>query len=180
MILWTVLGLTLASVSQESGPGPVQWKQLANLVGSWEGRETGLSGDGVGKRTCKLALGDTYLFCENSSTFPPQERNPQGEVHQDWMVWSYDRQRARFVGRQFNIESFVNKLVQDPAASDENRLVFVSELSENAPPGTRVRITYQFQGKNQFVETFELAWPGEDLTVYGTNHWSRAPATGEP
>jgi hypothetical protein len=145
-------------------------------VGSWEGRESGRAGDGVGNRTCELVLGDNFLFCDNTSTFPPQEENPEGEVHRDWTLFSYDKLRARFALRQFNVETFVNHLVLDGAASDADRLVFVSESSENTPPGTRVRLTYRFQGRDGFEETFEIAWPGEDLAVYMTNRWSRASA----
>jgi len=168
--------LLLVSMPQEPSHDPVDWKQLATFVGSWEGIETGRVGDGVGSRTCQLVLGDNYLFCDNTSTFAPQEKNPNGEVHQDWTLFSYDQLRSRFVARQFNIETFVNYFVMDVEASDANRLVFVSESSENAPEGTRARLTYSFPGTDRFEEVFELAWPGEDFEVYGTNHWRRARA----
>ena len=175
MIRWLMVLTALASSSQESARGSVDFGRLASFVGSWEGRESGRAGDGVGDRTCELVLGDNFLFCDNTSTFPPQERNPEGEVHRDWTMFSYDGLRARFVARQFNIETFVNHLVLDADASDEDRLVFVSESSENAPEGTRVRLAYRFQGTDHFEETFEIAWPGKDFEIYLTNLWSRAP-----
>lgn len=133
-----------------------------------------MPGEGTGDRTCKLVLGDNFLLCENTSTYPPQEKNPKGEVHQDWTFFSYDAGRARFVARQFNIERFVNQLVMDLEASGENRWVFVSESSENTPEGTRVRLTYAFQGQDRFEETFEVGWPGKELEVYARNRWTRA------
>jgi AraC-like DNA-binding protein len=78
---------------------------------------------------CELVLGDNFVFCNNNSTFEPQEANPSGEVHKDWNIFSYDRNRSRFIARQFNIETFVNTFFIDPVASDDKRLVFVSESS---------------------------------------------------
>ena len=166
--------LALATMTQQPPPPPVEWGVLANLQGVWEGHETGRAGIGVGHRSCELVLGDNFLFCDNMSTFEPQEANPSGEVHEDWNIFSYDRNRSRFVARQFNIETFVNTFVLDAAASEGGRLVFVSESSENAPEGLRARLTYRFEGKDRFVETFELAFPGEDLEVFLTNTWTRA------
>ncbi len=44
-------------------------------------------------------------------------------------------------------------------------------------PGTgmRSRLTVEMSDPFPFEETLELAWPGEELTVYFTNRWSRVP-----
>jgi len=176
MIRWVIFLTAFAPSPQEPDRSSVDFRRLAGFVGSWEGRESGRAGDGTGDRKCELVLGDSFLFCDNTSTFPPQEKNPAGEVHRDWTVFSYDRQRARFVIRQFNVETFVNQLVLDTEASDADRMVFVSESSENAPEGTRVRLTYRFEGTDRFEETFEIAWPGQPFEIYVTNRWRRAAA----
>jgi hypothetical protein len=166
--------LAAALISSPPEPASVDFRQLSTFVGTWKGQESGVPGEGMGDRTCRLVLGDNFLLCENTSTYPPQEKNPKGEVHQDWTIFSYDRGRARFVARQFNIETFVNQLVMDLEASGENRWVFVSESSESTPEGTRVRLTYLFQGNDRFEELFEVAWPGKELEVYVRNRWARA------
>jgi hypothetical protein len=169
-----VLLLALAWIAQDPPPPPVEWGQLAHFRGVWEGHETGRAGVGVGHRTCELVLGDHFLFCDNTSTFEPQEANPTGEVHQDWNIFSYDRNRERFIARQFNIETFVNTFVMDTGASGGERLVFVSESSENAPEGLRARLTYRFDGPDHFEETFELAFPGQEFEEFLRNRWTRS------
>ena len=44
---------------------------------------------------------------------------------------------------------------------------------ENAPEGTRTRITLKIKNENEFVEIFELAFPGQELTEFLRNHWKR-------
>jgi hypothetical protein len=172
MMKWMALAAGLISSSPQ--PASLDFRRLSTFVGSWKGQDSGVPGEGTGDRTCRLVLGDNFLLCENTSTYPPQEKNPKGEVHQDWTLFSYDAGRDRFVARQFNIERFVNQLVMDAQASSEDRWVFVSESSENTPEGTRVRLTYVFQGEDRFEETFEVGWPGKELEVYVRNRWTRA------
>jgi hypothetical protein len=131
-------------------------------------------GIGVGQRTCELVLGDNFLFCNNTSTLELQEANPSGEVHKDWNIFSYDRNRSRFIARQFRNETFNNTFVIDPVASDDKRLVFVSDSSENASEGLRARLTYIFASSDRFEATFELAFPGEDFEEFLRNYGTRA------
>jgi len=54
------------------------------------------------------------------------------------------------------------------------KMIFVSEASENAPPGLRARLTYEKVSDDEFNEIFELAMPGKDLQVMIRNRWTRA------
>jgi hypothetical protein len=161
------------TISAQSGVQPDPWEPFRFLVGSWEGYETGKMGIGNGVRTYEFILGGQYLFCNNTSTFEPQEKNPKGEVHKDWSFFSYDKNRQKFVVREFHIEGFVNRLVLDTQTSDSRKFVFVSEASENAPPGLRARLIYEIKDADEFAETFELAMPGKDFEIYLTNYWKR-------
>lgn len=152
---------------------PAPLEPLQALIGRWEGRETGQSGAGKGQRTYRLILGGRYLQSQNISRFEPQEKNPQGETHEDWTFFSYDRARKRIVVRQFNIEGFVNQFVHEPAAGGGQTFVFVSESTENAPAGMRARLTYELKSRDAFEEVFELALPGKEFEVYMRNHWQR-------
>ena len=70
----------------------------------------------------------------NTSTYPPQEKNPKGERHEDRGYISYDTARKQFVFRQFHVEGFVNTYVASPTALP---IVFGSEAIENIPAGSQ-------------------------------------------
>lgn len=160
------------AMAQENPREPL-WGPLQSLVGQWRGHETGVAGEGKGERVYEFILGGRYLLSKNISRFEPQERNPKGEVHQDWAIFSYDQNRDALIAREFNSEGFVNRLVQDKQASDESSLVFVSEASENAPPGLRARLTLRIKSRDELEEIFEIALPGKDFAVFLRNYWTR-------
>jgi hypothetical protein len=148
------------------------WEPLRFLVGAWQGRETGSSGVGTGEREYEFIMGETYLFAHNTSTFEPQPANPEGEVHRDWAIFSYDRVRETLVLREFHSEGFVNQYSLD-ASNGGDRFVLTSESLENLPSGWRARITLTIQDTDTFDEVFELAAPGKEYDVLLENHWTR-------
>ena len=44
--------------------------------------------------------------------------------------------------------------------------MFISESIENIPPGYRAKETYRIICDNEIEETFEIAEPNKDFTVY--------------
>ena len=110
---------------------------------------------------------------ENVSRFEPQEKNPNGETHEDLTIFSRNENRNLFVIRQFNIEGFVNTFVLDTLKSDNRNFVFVSESSENSPEGLRARLTYKISNKDEFTEFFELAFPEKEFEIWLRNFWRR-------
>ncbi len=145
-------------------------------------RLLGRRGDGSrrhrqGDRVYEFIFEGKFLHARNTSRFPPQEKNPDGEVHVDWSFFSHDQLRDRIVLREFHIEGFVNQNVLVPSEGD--RLVFISESVENFPPGGRVRLTLTKIDENVFQEVFELAGPGEDFTVLLENRWTRKKVSSE-
>jgi hypothetical protein len=129
----------------------------------------GQPGKGTPRRECRLVLADRFIEVRNASTYPPQDANPKGEVHEDRGFISYESARKLFVFRQFHVEGFVNTYV---APRDGRPIVFTSEGIENIPAGWRARETHRLDG-DEFVEVFELAGPGEDFVVYSE---ARRPA----
>ena len=77
---------------------------------------------------------------QNQSDYPPQNKNPKGETHDDLGVFSFDKSRGRAVFRQFHVEGYVNQYVAD-ADPQPGRVVFTSEAVENIPPTYRARET---------------------------------------
>lgn len=164
----------LSAHGQSAGAQDDRWARVRFLLGSWEGPTEGQPGKGTDRRSYRLVLRDRFIEVRNTSTYPPQEKNPKGEVHEDVGFISSDRARNRLVLRQFHVEGFVNQFVQDvPPVS--GTLSFTSEAIENIPPGWRARETYIQRGPDEFEEVFELAEAGKPFEVYSHARFKRVP-----
>jgi THAP4-like, heme-binding beta-barrel domain len=170
--------LTLLTMPPTGGRQPAQqvdqWARVRFLLGSWEGTQAGRPGTGTVRRRYRLVLRDQFIEVRNTSTYPPQEKNPKGEVHDDIGYLSYDRARKRLVLRQFHVEGFVNQYVEEPESS-AGKLVFVSEAIENIPPRWRARETYIVHGSDEFEEIFELAEGDKPFELYSRARLKRVP-----
>jgi hypothetical protein len=130
-----VIALLCAPAGSQEGAGkPDRFAPLRFLAGTWRGDQAGQPGRATAERTYQFVLNDRFLQETNTSTYPPQDKNKNGEVHHHMSMISYDTSRKLFVFRQFHTEGFVNTYVQQPA-SDDKKIVFVSEGIENIPPG---------------------------------------------
>lgn len=169
-----LLFTSLSAAQQPASPPPDQWARVRFLLGSWEGTQEGRPGRGTVRRQYRLVLRDQFIEVRNTSTYPPQEKNPKGEVHEDTGYISYNRARKRLVLRQFHVEGFVNQYVEEPESSP-GRLVFVSESIENIPAGWRARETYVVHGPDEFEELFELAEADKPFELYSRAQLKRVP-----
>jgi hypothetical protein len=163
-----ILALLFASSAAES---PDHLAQFRFFVGEWTGHETGYAGIGKGERSYELIMNGRYLFQKNVSRFEPQDKNPEGEVHEDWAFFSYDKTREKYVLREFHSEGFVNQYTLEE--SGDGRFVFVSEAIENVEPGFRARVTLTATSGDSFDEVFELAHAGKDFEPILKNRWMR-------
>lgn len=170
--LFILLIIPLMVLSQEQDEENM-WEPFEFLIGSWIGDETGKAGIGKGERTYEYTLNKKYIKMQNISRFEPQEKNPNGETHEDLTIFSRDDLRNLFVIRQFNIEGFVNTFILDTLNSDNRHFVFVSESTENSPKGLKARLTYKIDNKDEFTEYFELAFPGKEYEIWLRNFWRR-------
>jgi hypothetical protein len=178
---WRVAAVALCCVMVTSGlvgasqaPPASRLSAVQPLVGKWEGTSEGQPGSGTLTREYRLVLGDRFIEETNRSVYPPQEKNPKGEVHEHRSFFSFDNARKTVVFRQFHVEGFVNQYVLEPATKP-GVLVFVSEAIENIPKGYRARETYTFVSENAFEEVFEIAEPGKDFEVYSKARLKRVP-----
>lgn len=78
-------------------------------------------------------LNDRFIEVRNTSTYPPQDKNPKREVHDDIGYISVDGARKRLVLRQFHIEGFVNQYVEEASAA-VGTLSFTSKRSRTFRP----------------------------------------------
>ena len=168
-----LLALIVPTVAFGQEPKPDPWAPVRFLVGKWQGTAAGKAGDGTVTRQYEFVLGERYIHERNTSTYPPQDRNKKGEVHEHWSFVSYDRARKVLVLRQFHIEGFVNQYSFRPEESGPESLVFEGEAFENFGSKWRMRETYRILGPDEFTETFELAPPDKPFEVYSKNHFKR-------
>ncbi|NRF71622.1 hypothetical protein HLB44_32005 [Aquincola sp. S2] len=162
--------LPLCGQAQDRPADP--WRPIQRLLGDWVGTTEGQAGTASVSRRYAQVLRGRFVHETNMSTYPPQERNKAGEVHEHTGMFSHDKARKVLVLRHFHIEGFVNtyRQVSEPGAA---LLVFESEVFENFNNAWKARETYEFTGDDEFVETFELAPPGKPFQVYSRTQLKR-------
>ena len=153
------------------------WSRFRYFLGEWRGTGTGQPGIGQAERTYHLILNDRFIQVRNRSFYEPQENNPEGEVHEDLGLFSYDKTREKHVLREFHVEGYVNQDVVESWDQEAGILVMATEAIENISPGWRARITYEILSENAFRETFDLAGPGKDWACYIINDFKRVLAS---
>jgi len=177
-IATTVLLLIASTVgmSAQTSTAEDPFRELRFFLGRWDGTSRGQPGTGTVERTYELVLGSKFVRVTNRSTYPPQEKNPKGEIHEDVGMLSFDRTRSRIVFRQFHVEGFVNQYVLELPAPGSKRFVSTTEAIENIPAGWRARETQTIVGPDEFTEVFELAEPGGEFEVYSETRFVRQAA----
>jgi len=170
-VLAVLVGVALAANASAAAQAPRTdpFASVAFMLGKWTGTIEGQLGKGTATREYTRVLSDRFIRITNRSEYPPQEKNPKGEVHYDEGFFSMDHARKRIVLRQFHVEGFVNQYVQEADAA----LVFLSEAIENIPAGFKARETYTRIDSDHFDELFEMAEPGQPFTVYLRTKFTR-------
>lgn len=160
-----VLCVLPATLGAQQPANTNQLSALDPFIGRWQGTTEGQPGKGTVEREYTRILNSRFVQVSSRSTYPPQERNPKGEKHEEMGIFSADRSRKRIVFRQFHAEGFVNEyvLVDSPP---QPTLVFETESIENIPAGWRARETYRLITPDEFEEIFELSEPGKSFEVY--------------
>jgi hypothetical protein len=149
------------------------WTPFNFFIGEWQGSGQGKPGTSRVERRYEFVLNGKFLFVQNKSIYEPQEKNPEGEVHEDWGFISYDRVRETYIFRQFHIEGFVNQYLLDLMSEEGQTISFVTESIENISPGWQAKESYQIMGPDEFVEVFELAAPGKGFKIYSESRFYR-------
>lgn len=171
-VLLLIFLVPLPGFAQEK-PKQDPWSPFIFFIGTWKGTGKGEPGISQLERQYQFVLAGKYIQVKHKSVYAPQEKNPRGETHEDLGFFSYDRRPKQHVFRQFHIEGFVIQYRLESITEDRKTIVFLSESIENIPPGFRARETHRILSENEFVETFEMAGPGKEFTVYSENHFKR-------
>ena len=169
LIVLLLISLFVAAQTEEKKD---TWESLKYFIGKWQGTGEGKGGISSVSREYKMILNEKFIKFNNKSIFEPQEKNQEGEIHEDIGFISFDNIRQTFVLRQFHVEGFVNQYVLT-FSNEEKTGAFNSESIENLPPGWKVRLTFTILNENEFTESFDLAGPDQKFTCYITNHFIR-------
>lgn len=182
LLLAVILGLAFvmpnAVDGQQSATGKPPdksdpFKPVRQFIGKWEGDSQGEPGVGKMEREYVFVLKDRFLRVSNKAVYPPQTKNPKGEVHEDLGFIGYDRALKKLVFRQFHVEGFVIHYSLESISEDSRSFVFISTAIENIAPGWRARETYRFLSNDEFIETFALAGPGKEFEPYSETRFRR-------
>lgn len=182
LLMAVSLGLALATPNaapshqaptnkQSDQPDP--FKPLRLFIGKWEGDSKGEPGIGKMEREYAFVLKDQFIQISNKAVYPPQEKNPKGEVHEDLGFFGYDKALKKPSFRQFHVEGFVVQYSLESLSEDGRTLVFRSTAIENISPGWVARETYRFLNNDEFIETFALAGPGKEFETYSETRFRR-------
>ncbi len=163
------------NATMQSGP---YWTPLRYFEGVWNGAGDGIGGRSKVDRAYRFVLDGHFLHMTTKAVFPKQEKNPEGAVHQDWGMISYDAGREKFVLREFHSEKYVNTYVAE-LSEDGRTIVFTTEHIENIPKGWRARVTMKILDPEHFEEIFELAPVDQDFFRCSTNTFERKVTTRE-
>jgi hypothetical protein len=159
-------------MGQEQEKKPDVWEPFRFFIGKWVGTGEGKSGESTLTREYLFKFNKKFIYETNRAVFKPTEKNKEGEIHEDFGVFSYDSIRKIHIFRQFHVEGFVNQFVAE-ISPDGKAYTFTSENIENLPPGWKVRYVIKIEGKDEFSERFELAGPGKDFSCLITNQFTR-------
>ncbi len=175
MVRRTMLALLLcpALLLAQDNKHVEAWHPFEFFVGSWQGKGDGKFGVATVERHYEFIMGGTYLLAKNRSVYEKQEKNPEGEIHDNWDFFSYDRGSKKFRLRQFHAEEIVVQSAVDSAEVAGGGFHFASERIENWRPGWRAVESYKILNDDEFVETFSLGGPDQELEVYITTHFRR-------
>ena len=173
------LALVMSNVAagQQSAPNKSDkvdpFNPVRQIIGNWEGDSQGKPGVGKMEREYVFVLKDRFVRVSNKAVYPPQEKNPKGETHEDLGFIGYDRAQKKLIFRQFHVEGFVVQYSLESISDDGRSFVFSSTAIENIPQGWRARESYRFLSNDEFVETFALAGPGKEFETYSETRFRR-------
>ena len=182
VLIAVILGLAFAMPNAVAGQQSAMskppdqsdpFKSVRQLIGQWEGDSQGQPGIGKMEREYVLVLKERFLRVSNKATYPPQQKNPKGEVHEDLGFIGYDRALKKLTFRQFHVEGFVVQYSLESISEDGRSFVFTSTAIENIATGWRARETYRFLSSDEFIETFALAGPGKEFETYSETRFCR-------
>ena len=101
-VLAVIVALGATAIARQQ-PATDRFAAVAGLVGKWNGTSEGQPGNGTVEREYEHCPREPVsIRVRNTSTYPPQAKNPKGKQHEDEGFISFDGARKRLVFRQFH------------------------------------------------------------------------------
>jgi hypothetical protein len=166
-----LLGAAVAIRADDTLNDP--WADFRGFAGRWTGTQTGIWGDGVGIRTFRFFINDSFLEQRTAMRFVPQPANPDGDMRLDFGVMSFDRRARRFHLRRYYPGGLYVEFRLEEIDPVSGRFFWVSEAVENGSPDTTVEYTVEREDVDRFRETVVLVRAGEEPRTVHTSHWER-------
>ena len=162
---YLVFIVLILMISILAAGNPDIWMPLETLEGKWQAKNDG----SIIYQEFQFTLDGKFILMNTKSVFEPSDKNPDGEIHEDIGVFSYDSQRKTHVLRAFYSEGFVNQYVLEKTSAEDHSLTFITEKTENAPEGTRAKLIIKFINDTEMEQSFFVAWPDKEYNCYSTN-----------
>ena len=144
--------------------------KLHHIIGDWSGTGTGFGNDtSIITASYNFVMTNKYIEVKHESYFKPTEKNPKGDHHIDNGFISFDKIRNKIIYRQFNNEGFINQYILNDSLSNENTLIFETEIIENFMPGGKARFTINIISETELETIFDVSFPNKDYSCFGTN-----------
>ncbi len=177
MLFACALAAFLSTSFVQAPPAEDRFAAVRFLEGRWKGTAAGEPGRGVSEREYRFEMKGRYLSVKNKSTWEIVKGKTEPEIHEDWGLFSYDRNLKTVVLRQFHIEGFVNEYRL--TANEPDRREFTTVQIENLPAGFMAREVYRIVSKDEFIESFSIAEPGKEFQPYSETRFRREPSAAK-
>ena len=143
-----------------------RWVNLRYLIGTWKMEKPEVTNI----QHYSFLFNGQFIQLKTRAVFKPTAKKPQGEIHEDINIFSYDSTSDTLVLRSFYSEGFVNIFTLNDISGDGNTLTFTTRAVESAPEGTKAKLILQKISGTEMVEKFLVAWPGKDYACISENH----------
>ena len=107
------------------------WEPMRYFIGTWSGVGEGESGNSICERNYQWALNGNFIQVRGKTSYAPQDKNPQGEIHEEIGYINYNSVEKNFMLREFHVEGYVNEYRLVSISPDGKKYTFVSFEIEN-------------------------------------------------
>jgi hypothetical protein len=148
---------------------PDIWGPLIHLQGQWKAEDN----ESTVYQEFRFIMNGKFLLMKTKGIFKPTEKRPEGEIHEDMGVFSYDEERKTHLLRAFYSEGFVNQYTLENDPEGKSSLTFLSENIENAPLGTRAKLVIEFKQQGEMEQSFFVAWPDKEFSCFSMRRFKK-------
>jgi hypothetical protein len=145
--------------------GADKWANFRYLIGTWKTETPEVTNI----QQYMFLFNETFIRSTTRAVFKPTAKKPEGEIHEDLNLFSFDGISKTIKLRSFYSEGFVNIFTLSEVSEDGTTLIFTTRAVENAPKGTRAKLVLQKISDTELMEKFHVAWPDKDYACVSDN-----------